>query len=81
MLVCQLLILNMSKRRSLSCKGGYLRRNGKKGMFFEVNSDRCLIMTCGCGKSLQYKWHYETHWSLKTKKGNELGVRDVYHLL
>ncbi len=68
MLVCQLVILNMSKRRSLSCKGGYLRRNRKKGMFFEVDSDWCLIMTRDCGKCLQYKWLYETHWSLRTKK-------------
>ncbi len=78
MLVCQLVILNMSKRRSLSCKGGYLRRNGKKGMFFEVNPDRCLIMTRGCGRSLQYKRHNETHWSLGSKKVNE---PDIYHLL
>ncbi len=78
--VCQLVILNMSKIKHLIWKGRYLRRNGKKGMFFEVNSDRCLIMTRGCCKSLQYKRHYETHWSLRTKKVNELGVRNIYNL-
>ncbi len=79
MLVCRLVILNMSKRRSLTCKGGYLKRNGKKSMFFEVKSDRCLIMTRGCGRSLQYKHHYETHWSLRTKKVNELGVMFIIY--
>ncbi len=36
-------------------------------------------MTRGCGKSLQYKRHYETHWSLKTKKVNELGVMFIIY--